>query len=153
VRCPSYLFYRERARYSSQLERYYGVFPAESILVMTMEEFREDNEGHYRRVLDFLGLEPADDPSFRPVHASKAPRSRLLNQVLNTPAFKRAIFRILGPSRYDAVRKGVAGLLMREQPRRDLSPQLERELREELAPDVDRVSALVGRDLRTVWGY
>lgn len=153
VRCPSYLFYRERARYSEQLGRYYALFPRESILAMTMEEFRRDNEEHYRLVLDFLGVDSGDLPSFRVVHASKAPRSRRLNQVLNTPAFKSALFKALGPRRYTAVSKGVAGLVLKEQRRADLPPALERELRDELGAEVDRVSEIVGRDLRPVWGY
>ena len=40
VRCPSYLFYRERADYAAQLARYFEAFPREHVLVMTMEEFR-----------------------------------------------------------------------------------------------------------------
>jgi hypothetical protein len=153
VRCPSYLFYRERARYSEQLERYYAHFPRENILAMTMEEFREDNEGHYRLVLDLLGVDSEHVPSFRVVHASKAPRSRWVNRVLNTPAPKRALFKALGPRRYTAVSKGVARLVMREQRRPDLPPAVERQLRAELGAEVDRVSAIVGRDLRPVWGY
>jgi hypothetical protein len=153
VRCPSYLFYRERARYSTQLERYYRVFPRENLFVMTMEEFGQDNELYYLQVLEFLGLEGSQGPAFHSVHAAKTPRSRALNRLLNTPALKRAVFRILGPSRYDAFRKRVAGLIMKEQERTGFSPALEQELREELKAEVERVSTLVGRDLRAVWGY
>jgi hypothetical protein len=153
VRCPSYLFYRERARYSGQLARYYAVFPRENILVMTMEEFREENERHYRKALGFLGADSHYVPAFGVVHASRAPRSRRLNQVLNTPAFKRMLFKALGPQRYTVLQKRVAGLVMKEQPRPELSPVLERELREEFGAEVERVSELVGRDLRPVWGY
>jgi Sulfotransferase family len=153
VRCPSYLFYRERARYSGQLARYYAVFPPENVLVMTMEEFRRDNEGHYRNALGLLGVDPHYVPPFGVVHASRAPRSRRLNQVLNTPAFKRVLFKALGPRRYTALQKRVAGLVMKEQPRPELSPVLERELRDEFCAEVDRVSELVGRDLRPVWRY
>jgi hypothetical protein len=153
VRCPSYLFYRERARYADQLARYYAVFPRENILVLTMEEFREDNERHYREVVDFLGADSDYVPAFRIVHASRTPRSRRLNQVLNTPAFKRVLFKALGPRRYTVLQKRVAGLVMKEEPRPELSPALERELREELRPEVERVSELVGRDLAPVWGY
>jgi Sulfotransferase family len=153
VRCPSYLFYRERARYTDQLARYYAVFPRENVLVMTMEEFREDNEHHYRYVLDHLGVDPQHAPSFGVVHASKAPRSRWLNHVLNTPALKRGLFKALGVRRYTALRGGVARLVLREQARTALSPVLERELRDEFRAEVERVSELVGRDLRPVWGY
>jgi hypothetical protein len=153
VRCPSYLFYRERARYSSQLARYYAELPRENLLVMTMEEFRQDNERHYRDTLGLLGVDPNYVPSFGVVHPSRAARSRWLNQVLNTPAFKRVLFKALGPRRYTAVSKGVAGLILKEQPRPELSPVLEGELRDEFRAEVERVSELVGRDLRPVWGY
>jgi hypothetical protein len=153
VRCPSHVFYRERARYSNQLERYYAVFPRDNILAMTMEEFREDNEGHYRRVLELIGVDPEHVPSFAVVHPSTAPRSRRVNQMLNTPALKRALFKVLGPVRYGTVKRRVAGLVLREQPRAELPPALERELRDEFGPEVDRVSRLLGRDLRPIWGY
>jgi hypothetical protein len=153
VRCPSYLFYRERARYSSQLARYYDVIPRENLLVMTMEEFRQDNERHYRSALDLLGVDPQYTPSFGVVNPSKAPRSRWLAYALNTPAFKHVLFRALGPRRYVAFRDRVAGLVLKEQPRPGLSPVLERQLRDEFDTEVERVSELVGRDLRPVWGY
>jgi hypothetical protein len=153
VRCPSYLFYRERARYSGQLARYYAAFPRRNLLVMTMEEFREDNERHYRYALDLLGVDRQHVASFGVVHASKAPRSRWLNQVLNTPAVKRWLFNALGPRRYTVLRDSVAGLVLREHARPALSPVLEQELRDEFSAEVERVSGLVGRDLRPVWGY
>jgi Sulfotransferase domain len=153
VRCPSFLFYRERARYAEHLQRYLAVFPREQILVLAFEEFQADNEGHFRRVLEFLGADASYAPPFREVHGSNAPRSRRLNRALNTPALKRTLFRTLGPRRYDALRKSVARVTMRREARPGIPPELERDLRLELAPEVDRVSALVGRDLRTLWGY
>ncbi|MGH3022108.1 MAG: sulfotransferase [Gaiellaceae bacterium] len=153
VRCPSYLFYRERAKYSAQLARYYAVFPRENVLVMTMEEFRRDNEGHYRTALGLLGVDADYAPAFGVVYASRAARSRRLNQVLNTPAFKRALFKALGARRYTNLQKRVARLVMKEQPRPALDPQLEGELRNEFGAEVERVSELVGRDLRPVWSY
>jgi hypothetical protein len=152
VRCPSFLFYRERARYSAQVERFWAVFPRDQILVLVFEEFRADNEGHYQRVLEFLGADPSYAPEFREVHASSAPRSRRLNRALNTPAVKRSLFRALGSRRYDALRGRVAGATMKRADRGEIPPSIERELREELRPEVDRVSELVDRDLRSLWG-
>ena len=43
VRCPSFLHYRERARYAPQLERFFAVFPRKQVLVLVFEEFRADN--------------------------------------------------------------------------------------------------------------
>jgi hypothetical protein len=153
VRCPSYLFYRERADYSTQLARYFEAFPREHVLVMTMEEFRSDNERHYRNALDLLGVDSQYVPEFGLVNVSRAPRSGWLNHALNTPALKHALSRALGPHRYVSMRDRVAGVVLKKQTRPELSPLLERELRDELAPEVDRVSELLGRDLRPVWGY
>ena len=153
VRCPSYLFYRERAQYTSQLERYYTVFGHENVLTFAMEEFRDDNERWYRNVLAFLGVEPEETPAFSPVHASKAPRSRRLNQALNNPALKSGLFKMLGPRRYTALSKGLARTLMKQQRAPELSPGLEKELHEEFASEVERVSDLVGRDFSEIWGY
>ena len=153
VRCPSFLFYRERAAYSAQLERFFAVFSRKQILVLVFEEFRADNEREYRRVLEFLGVDPTHTPDFREVHGAKAPRSRTLNRMLNMPALKRGAFKALGPARYDSLSKRVAGATMQAAPRPDIPESLARELHDELAPEVDRVSALVGRDLREIWGY
>ena len=152
VRCPPTSSHRERARYTSQLERYYAVFGHENVLTFAMEEFRDDNERWYRNVLDFLGVEPEETPPFGPIHASKAPRSRRLNQALNNPVLKSGLFKMLGPRRYTALSKGLARTLMKEERPPELSPQLE-ELHEEFASEVEQVSDLVGRDFRVVWGY
>jgi hypothetical protein len=153
VRCPSYLYYRERATYSSQLERYLAVFPRENVLVLTMEEFRDANEQYYRSVLELLGVDPEFMPSFGIVHPSRAPRNRRLNRLLNTPAPKRVLFKALGPRRYFALQRAVARLVLKEEPRPQLAPAVERALREEFRPEVERASQVVGRDLRPIWGY
>lgn len=151
VRCPSFLFYRERARYAAQLQRFYDVFPREQVLVLVFEEFRADNEGHFRRVLEFLRADAGYAPAFREVHASKAPRSRLVNRALNTPVLKRTAFKVLGPRRYNSLSKSVADATMKPAERTEIPEALARELRKELAPEVDRISQLVGRDLGSVW--
>lgn len=153
VRCPSFLFYRERAAYSAQLQRFYAVFPREQVLVLVFEEFREDNEREFRRLLEFLGADPQYTPDFREVHAAKAPRSRALNRMLNMPVLKRGAFKALGPQRYNRLSKSVAGATMTTATREGIPESLARELREELGPEVDRVSELVGRDLGSIWGY
>jgi hypothetical protein len=153
VRCPWYLYYRERAGYSSQLEWYFALFPRENVLVLTMEEFREANERRHRSVLELLGVDSEFVPSDGVVHASRAPRSRWLNKLLNTPAPERVLFKALGARRYLALQRTVAGLVLKERPRPELAPAVERALREEFRPEVERVSQVVGRDLRRAWGY
>ena len=153
VRCPSFLHYRERARYAPQLERFFAAFPRKQVLVLVFEEFRADNAAGYRQVLEFLGVDPAHEPDFREVHARKTPRSARLNRALNSPRLKRAVFRVLGPRRYDRASKRVAGTVMRPAAGSAVPPELEAELREELRPDVARTSELVECDLTAIWGY
>jgi hypothetical protein len=50
--------YAARGRYAEQLERWYAAFPRERLLVLLTEELAQDPGATYRRVLDFLGLEP-----------------------------------------------------------------------------------------------
>lgn len=52
--------YVARGRYAEQLERWLSVFPRDQLLVLFMEELRDDTPGTYARVLDFLGARPHD---------------------------------------------------------------------------------------------
>jgi hypothetical protein len=56
--------YVARGRYAEQLERWYAAFPRERLLVLFTEELAQDPGATYRRVLEFLGLEPRDLPSY-----------------------------------------------------------------------------------------
>ena len=152
VRCPSYLLYRERARYSGQLARYYAVFPRENILVMTMEEFRQDNERRYRDALGLLGVDPQYVPCLRRgVCESRAAQQAAQSGAQHAGVQARAL-QGSRPAQVHRPPKRVAGLVMKEQRRPELSPALERELRDEFGAEVQRVSELVGRDLRPALG-
>ena len=50
--------YVARGRYAEQLERWFGVFQREQLLVLASEELAAEPEATYRRVLDFLGAPP-----------------------------------------------------------------------------------------------
>jgi hypothetical protein len=56
--------YLARGRYAEQLERWYGAFPRERLLVLFTEELAQDPGGTYRSVLEFLGLEARELPSY-----------------------------------------------------------------------------------------
>jgi hypothetical protein len=67
LRDPSYFSYPwwnytylARGRYAEQLERWFGVFPREQLLVLSTEELAGDTAATYARVLDFLGFEQHD---------------------------------------------------------------------------------------------
>jgi hypothetical protein len=65
VRDPAYFShawwnytYAARGRYAEQLERWLAAFPRGQLLVLFTEELATDTPGTYRRVLDFLDVEP-----------------------------------------------------------------------------------------------
>jgi hypothetical protein len=71
LRDPSYFShawwnytYVARGRYAEQLERWFGAFPREQLLVLLSDELAADTAGTYRRVLDFLGTEAQDLDSY-----------------------------------------------------------------------------------------
>jgi len=71
VRDPAYFShawwnytYVARGRYAEQLERWFAAFPREQVLVLLTDELAADTPGTYRRVLDFLGVEPHALESF-----------------------------------------------------------------------------------------
>jgi hypothetical protein len=58
--------YVTRSRYAEQLERWLQHFPREQLLVVEFDDLANDPLGVYRRVLDFIGVDPdvAPPPEF-----------------------------------------------------------------------------------------
>jgi len=50
--------YAARGRYAEQLERWFAAFPREQLLVLLTDDLAADTAGTYRRVLDFLNVDP-----------------------------------------------------------------------------------------------
>lgn len=62
--------YLERGRYVEQLERLYGFFPPEQVLVLQSEKLFADPAAELERVWHFLGLESAHLDNLRPHNAN-----------------------------------------------------------------------------------
>jgi hypothetical protein len=56
--------YLARGRYAEQLERWFATFPPEQLLVLLTDELAADPAGTYRRVLEFVGVDARDLPSY-----------------------------------------------------------------------------------------
>lgn len=50
--------YAARGRYADQLERWFAAVSREQLLVLLTDDLAADTAGTYRRVLDFLGVDP-----------------------------------------------------------------------------------------------
>lgn len=64
--------YVERGFYAEQLERLFGLFPREQVLVLRSEDLRADPGPPLAEVRRFLGLPPAAAPAAREVHVGPA---------------------------------------------------------------------------------
>ena len=56
--------YAARGRYAEQLERWFAAFPREQLLVLLTDDLAADTAGTYRRVLEFLGVDPCGLDSY-----------------------------------------------------------------------------------------
>lgn len=146
---PENLFYRDMVRFADQLGRYLSRFGPDRVHVIVHEDLRADTPAEYRRVLEFLHVDPAFQPSFELKNTNKRPRSAGLQQLIYAPP---GPLRALGPrlrrSRLaHALRDALVALNSRGEPRGEMDPALRSRLTEELRPEVERLGTLIGRDL------
>lgn len=153
--------YSDRVRYVEQLERFAGHFPREQILVLIYDDFRRDNEGTVRRVLDFLGV-AADQPipvieanptvhvrslradrMIRSFYAGRGPLARslkwLAGRLPHADAAKASIQSARRRLLYGAPRPPDEEFML--------------ELRRRFRGDVAALGDYLDRDLITEWGY
>ncbi|HET6744688.1 MAG TPA: sulfotransferase [Candidatus Limnocylindria bacterium] len=146
---PENLFYRDMVRFADQLERYVARFGQDRVHVIVHDDLLADTPGEYRRLLRFLKVDPDFRPAFELKNTNKRPRFAGLQQLIYAPP---GPLRKLGPqlrrSRLaHALRDAVVALNSRGEPRQEMDPALRARLTEDLRPDVERLGALIGRDL------
>lgn len=155
---PGLAVYRPRARFGEQLPRWFETFGRARVHVIVFEEFVREPAAHFRQLLEFLDVDPDYQPaSFAAHNSSHAPRFRVIRKLTNARLSQWLVWRALPAVAGDhATRALVRGFRnspvnRRRAPRRPLRPELRRELEEEFADDVARLSQLLGRDLAALW--
>ncbi len=146
---PEGLRYRHIARYSPHVERYLDVFGRDAVHVIVYDDFRDDSSATYRHVLEFLKVDPTFAPRAAVVNPSREARSARLRSVTASPRFRRLMARLPGPIGH-SVRQGLKRANVRREGRAPMDPNLRRQLMAELAPEIERIGTLLGRDL-SVW--
>ncbi len=152
--CPLHtiLNYREMASFSEQIRRYFDIFGRERVLINVFDDMKSDPYRVYRRTLAFLGVDASFQPTFGVVNANKRSRIGPLVGVLREPPdWVSAASRLVGGPQ---TRQRLKQMLKRwntvYEPRAPLDPAFVERLRNDLKPEVERLSALLGRDL-THW--
>jgi len=153
---PQGLLYREAARYSDQVRRYFEIFGRERVHVILYDDFAADTAGTYRRALEFLEVAPDFQPDFKIVNGNKGVRSPALRAFLRNPRIWSAALAIrrVAPEFVFTTMQQVEARLRKfntsPEKRAPLSTALHAQLKRAFAPEVERLSELLGRDL-TPW--
>ncbi len=148
---PENLLYRRMVRFSEQLDRYLSVFGRDRVHVIIFDDFRDDTAGVYRRLLEFLGVDPGVPVDLGPRNENKRVRAGWFQRLIWNPPLLRPLIPRL--RRYAIVHRARDALLRLNStrvPRDGVDPELRARLADELRPEVARLSEMVDRDL-THW--
>lgn len=146
---PRLLDYQSVCMLGKQLKRLLGVVPRERVLVLVLDDVKENPRREYLKVLDFLGVRDDGRMEFPVRNPAKERRWPWLRRaVVAAGRVSHAIKRNLGLSTLQGT--GVLNALnrrnlhVRERP--PLSPELRAELIEYFQDDIRLLSRLLNRD-------
>ncbi|HEB65303.1 MAG TPA: sulfotransferase [Chloroflexi bacterium] len=154
ARHPELLMYGELGQYSRYVERLLAIFPRQQVKIILFDDLQADTRAVYEEILAFVGV-PSDGRTVFPrVNASFENKSRLLAQIFHPPqpvyrAFMGVIslFGVRFTRLVSVVYNRLERLNTRTAQRQALPPEVRRRLQEHFAPDIQRLSTLIGRDL------
>lgn len=148
--------YRAHAGYAPQVQRWFDRFGREQVKVLLLDDLRADPAGTYDSVLRWLDL-PVDFPGKAKVlaadertrNSNRRVRSAWVRAQVNRPS-RRRVLEGVDPAPVPGV-----GMLIRAARRLNIEyverppadKQVVADLRRALAPEVDALEALLGRDL------
>lgn len=148
-RRPEAVYYRDVVRFADQVERYLDTFDRSRILFIVFDDFVRDLASSYAETLRFLEVDETYQPTFQRVNESKRPISPTFQSLVVRPP--RPIARLIPHLRRlpvaHQIRAAILSANSRSAERPPMSPELRARLTRELAPEVDRLSALIGADL------
>ncbi len=155
------LFYTALGHYTDQVQRYFEMFGRERVHVIIYDDFKADTAGEYRRTLSYLEVDPTFTTTFNIINANKRVRlsglqktmlalgisPMLLKDQLNyiaatSPLLPQAVrSRLLDPA---------TSTYTRYERRPSMQPETQARLEKLFLPEMERLSALLGRDM-THW--
>jgi len=153
-RDPKVLDYQSVCKLGEQLERLFRTVSRERVLVLVLDDIKENARREYLKVLDFFGV-PDDGRTGFPVHNPakewRWPWLRIVTRVMRNAS--RCIKAALGiPTIYGTgLLNALERLNIRYRPRPPMPLDLRQELEEYFRQDVLLLSELLQRDLLAQW--
>jgi len=156
--CITGLYYKNMARYSGQVARYFERFGRDNVLVIIFDDFRADTAAVYRQALEFLGVDSGFQTHFDNRNSNKKVRLAWLQNLIVGSGFSLMLLKdrltymtttsALMPYAYRTrAVEGLIAVYSKYESRSPLTAGLRAELAAEFAADIDALSGLLGRDL------
>ncbi len=150
------LNYHAIASFTEQVRRYFDLFGRKNVHVIIYDDLAADTVGTYQDVLDFLEVSDTVDIPIGPINTNVSVKSSFLRTFLNDPFVRGTAVSLrswLPRPLFAAIQNvGITISEMNKRPalRHPIDPDTRHSLQKEFAPEVERLSTLLGRDL-THW--
>ncbi|MBW2740321.1 MAG: sulfotransferase [Deltaproteobacteria bacterium] len=146
------LYYIDTVKFAEQVQRYFTVFSREKVHVIIYDDFAKDTASVYRDTLDFLGVNRDFQPTFAVVNPCKKVRNIVLWRIMKFSPYRlQAAWRkLLPPPVRGLILKNVTQWNTKHEARPAMTQETHEHLQKILAPNVECLSKLLGRDL-TYW--
>ncbi len=135
-------------RFTEQVSEYFGVFGRDRVHVVLFDDFRGKTARTFSDVLRFLEVDASYRPEFKAMNVGKEARIKALHKFLMPSRLSRE--KMKGLPLADLLRKARYPLLRfssKKAGRRPMDPGLRKTLQARLAPEVESLGGLLGRDL------
>jgi len=150
--------YRDQGLFGEQVQRWSGTVGRERVHVIVFDDFVDDTPGEFRKVLEFLEIDPTYAPgSFEARNRSYRRRGGIARKVTSSrPArmvSRKLMPSLLGETRARRITRRVrfSRFSRKANPRPPMRPDVIAELERFFAADVKLLSGLIDRDLTTEW--
>jgi hypothetical protein len=141
------LLYRRVASFAQQVARYQDTF--DQVHVVLHDDLRADQAAAYRKVLDFLEVDPDFQPDFSVVNPNTTVKSQAARKAIQRLRWGPVRSVVPGPLRSIGrkVMEGLQSMNTEVTQRPPLDPDLAARLREELSGDIEALGTRIDRDL------
>lgn len=141
--------YLALGRYAEQVERYRALFPKEQVHILLQEHFKQDPMATMRQLFTAIGVEPLADMDLSgKFNEAAVPRNPLVNRLLVRSGAISTV-KAMVPRR---LRGGFKDMLYSNNNMPTLPPGQAAALWQYYEQDVERLSHLMGVELRQWWG-
>jgi len=146
---PRLLDYQSSGKLAEQLERLFDIVPRERVLVLVLDDLRENPRREYLKVLDFLGVPDDGRQEFPVKNPAKEPRWPILQKMIHLVGrASRRTKRLLHipANRRTGILEAMININAKYRSRPPMPMQLRKELIGYFRPDVEKLGRLIGRD-------